>query len=151
MREKVNRFQRILKTRVKIREEEQLILADQKSEEERLKTRLDMLHTEKKRAFDSFCDQQGALLTPGEMWFHRKSIDVADKRICDGNSSLCDVRQAIADTEVRLVEKHREVRIMEKYISTIVDEWREETLKSEQFEMDDIAGIRHGSGGVKKA
>ncbi|MDI9370227.1 MAG: flagellar export protein FliJ [Synergistaceae bacterium] len=146
MKEKVDRFQRILKTREKSREEEQLLLADQRGEEERLVTRLDVLHTEKKKAFDEFRTQQGELVSPREMWFHRRSIDVVDKRICDGNSSLCDVRQAIEATEVRLVEKHREVRIMENYITSMLDDWRTSILKSEQSEMDDIAGIRHGNG-----
>jgi hypothetical protein len=45
------------------------------------------------------------------------------------------------------VEKHREVQIMEKYISSMVQEWRTTLQKNEQTEMDDIAGIRHGAHG----
>ena len=150
MKEKVDRFERILKTRVKSREEEQLLLADQRSEEERLMSCLEELHSEKKRAFDSFRMQQGTQLTVRDMWLGRRSIDVAEKRICEGNSSLCDIRQAIECTEVRLTEKHREVKIMENYISSIVDEWRAATLKSDQDEMDDIAGIRHSNGGARR-
>lgn len=149
MKDKVDRFERILKTRVKGREEEQILLADQKGEEEQLLSHLDILRSEKERALVSFGMQQGMLCTPQEMWFQRKSIDVIEKHICDGDTSLCDVRQAIEATEVRLVEKHREVQIMEKYISSIVEEWRTNRQKDEQKEMDDMAGIRHGSQGRK--
>lgn len=149
MKEKVDRFERILKTRVKKREEEQLLLADQKSEEEQIISRLDTLRSQKERALVSFSMQQGALFSPQEMWFRRKSIDVIEKHICDGDSSLCDVRQEIEATEARLVEKHREVQIMEKYITSIVEEWRTTLQKNEQNELDDIAGIRHGANGSK--
>lgn len=149
MKEKVDRFERILKTRVKGREEEQLLLAGQKTEEEQIVSRLDTLRSQKERALVSFGMQQGMLLSPQEMWFQRKSIDVIEKHICDGDSSLCDVRQEIEATEVRLVEKHREVQIMEKYITSMVEEWRTTLQKNEQNEMDDIAGIRHCARGRK--
>jgi flagellar export protein FliJ len=150
MKEKVNRFERILKTRVKFREEEQLLLSDQKSEEDRLLSCLDALRSEKECAVTSFCMQQRELLTPQEMWFQRKSIDVIEKRICDGDSSLCDVRQEIEATEIRLLEKHREVQIMEKYISFMLDELKSVSQKNEQAEMDDIAGIRFGPAGRRR-
>ena len=149
MKEKVDRFERILKTRVKGREEEQLLLAGQKSEEEQIVTRLDTLRSQKERALVSFSMQQGTLISPQDMWFQRKSIDVIEKHICDGDSSLCDVRQEIEATEVHLVEKHREEKKKKKYISSIVEEWRTTLQKNEQTEMDDIAGIRHGSHGRK--
>ena len=145
MKEKVDRFERLLKTRVKSREDEQLMLADQRSEEERILSSLEALHEQKNRALVSFEMQLETLSTPQEMWFQRRSIDVIAKRICDDDSTLCDVREDIEATEVRLVEKHRDVQIMEKYISSMVAEWRTVLLKNEQDELDDIAGIRHGS------
>ena len=63
MKEKVDRFERILKTRVKGREEEQLLLAGQKSEEEQIVSRLDTLRSQKERALVSFGMQQGMLLS----------------------------------------------------------------------------------------
>ena len=55
------------------------------------------------------------------------------------------MRTTIEVTEARLVEKHRDVQIMEKYVSDLVDEWKDAILKKEQVELDDIAGIRHCS------
>ncbi len=62
-----------------------------------------------------------------------------------GGESLCGVRQSIENTEARLLEKHRDVKVMQKYISFLVEDLQDESKKQEQSELDDIAGIRHGS------
>lgn len=145
MNAKVNRFERILKTKVKVRDDERILLSAEKQEEERILGVLESLGAEKDRAMASFGLQEGGLFTPQEMWFSRKTIDVLDNRICKEGDSLCGVRKSIEDTEIRLREKHRDVQIMEKYISAVVQEWKDGVKKSEQTELDDIAGIRHGS------
>ncbi len=145
MEKKVRRFEKILRTRIKGREEQQLLLSSEKKEEDRLVDLLRDLETKKAEALLSFGLQGKNPLTVQEMWFSRKAIDRIESRICDEGDVLCSVRSTIEKTEARLVEKHRDVQIMEKYVSDLVDEWKAAALKREQGELDDIAGIRHGS------
>ena len=145
MKNKVQRFEKILKTRIKGREEQQLLLSSEKKEEDRLVDLLRDLETKKKEALVSFGLQGKEPLTVQEMWFSRKAIDRVESSICAQGDVLCSVRTTIEVTEARLVEKHRDVQIMEKYVSDLVDEWKDAILKKEQVELDDIAGIRHCS------
>ena len=143
MKNKVLRFEKILKTRIKGREEQQLLLSSEKKEEDRLVDLLRDLETKKKDALLSFCHQGKEPMTLQEMWFSRKAIERVESSICDQGDVLCSLRSSIEETEARLVEKHRDVQIMEKYVSDLVDEWKDTVLKKEQIEMDDIACIRH--------
>ncbi|MCL1875271.1 MAG: flagellar export protein FliJ [Synergistaceae bacterium] len=140
---RIDRFSRILKTREKLREEEQIRLRDQKNEEEGLLSKLSFLNTEKKTAFNRFSTvSEGSVLSTQEIWFHRQVVDVIDKRINKESDSLNSVRKMIADTETRLLEKHKDVKIMDKHIDNMVKTWNTEILLLEQQEIDDMAGIR---------
>ena len=145
MNAKVNRFERILRTKVKVRDDERILLSIEKKEEERLLSVLETLVTEKEEALASFGSQKDETFTLQDIWFRRKAIDLLENRICSEGESLCGVRQSIEDTETRLLEKHRDVKAMEKYISFMVMDLQDEEKKREQSELDDIAGIRHGS------
>nr|WP_286953943.1 hypothetical protein [Aminobacterium sp. UBA4908] len=59
------------------------------------------------------------------------------------NEALQKVRESICQSEERLVEKHKEVRIMEKYVGKLRYQYREFLLLAEQEELDDIASVRH--------
>jgi len=143
MFQKINRFTRILKTREKFREEEQIRLRSQKHEEEGIMEKLSFLNTEKKTAFDEFSTvSDGAILSTQEIWFHRQVVDVIDKNINKESISLNLVRKKISDTENRLLEKHRDVRIMDKHIDNLVKSLNTEILLIEQQEVDDMACIR---------
>ncbi|MBL3538771.1 flagellar export protein FliJ [Aminivibrio sp.] len=144
MNAKVNRFERILRTKVKVRDDERILLSSEKKEEERLLSVLESLGTEKEKALESFGSQKDETFTVQDIWFRRKAIDLLENRICREGESLCGVRRSIEDTEARLLEKHRDVKAMEKYISFMVLNLQEETRKKEQSELDDIACIRHG-------
>ena len=140
---RIDRFTRILKTREKLREEEQIRLRDEKNEEEGLLEKLSFLNKEKKTAFKNFSTvSEGSVLSGLEIWFHRQVVDVIDKSINRESDSLNVVRQKIANTETRLLEKHKDVRIMDKHIDNLVRTWNAETLFIEQQEIDDMAGIR---------
>ena len=143
MLQKINRFNRILKTREKLREEEQIHLRNQKNEEEGVLEKLSFLNTEKKTAYDQFSIiSDGAVMSTQEIWFHRQVVDVIDKDINKETISLNLVRKKIADTESRLLEKHKDVKIMDKHINNLVNSWNTETLLVEQREIDDMASIR---------
>ena len=55
MNAKINRFERILKTRVKVRDDEQILLSFERREEERLMDLIENLGASRSRALDSFC------------------------------------------------------------------------------------------------
>ncbi|MCL2146923.1 MAG: hypothetical protein FWH52_03855 [Synergistaceae bacterium] len=140
---KVDRFNRILKTREILREEEQIRLRSQRNEEEGLLNKLSFLNTEKKTAFNNFLTvSEGAVLSTQEIWFHRQVVDVIDKNINKESVSLNSVRKMIADTENRLIEKHKDVKIIDKHIDNLVKTWNMEALFIEQQEIDDIASVR---------
>ena len=112
MNAKVNRFERILKTKVKVRDDERILLSMEKKEEERLLSVLATLGTEKEQALASFGSQKDETFTVQDIWFRRKAIDHLDSRICREGESLCGVRQCIENTEARLLEKHRDVKVV---------------------------------------
>ncbi|MCL2767222.1 MAG: flagellar FliJ family protein [Synergistaceae bacterium] len=140
---KINRFNRILKTRLKFREEEQIRLRDERNEEEGIVEKLSFLNTEKKTAYDNFSTvSDGAVMSTQEIWFHRQVVDVIEKDIKKESISLNAVRNKITETEIRLLEKHKDVKIMDKHIDNLVNSWNTETLHMEQQEIDDVASIR---------
>ena len=54
-----------------------------------------------------------------------------------------DVRQRIAGTEARLVERHKDVRVMEAYIDHLKEAAFKEELDAEQIELDDVATMQY--------
>ena len=143
MLQKIDRFNRILKTREKFREEEQIRLRNQRNEEDGIMEKLSFLNTEKNEAFDNFSTvSDGAVLSTQELWFHRQVLEVIDKDIRKESVSLNIVRKKIVDTENRLLEKHKDVKIMDKHINNLVNSWNTEILLMEQQEIDDMASIR---------
>ena len=52
------------------------------------------------------------------------------------------MRQRIAGTEARLVERHRDVKVMETYVDGLKAEARRIGFETEQLELDDIAMMR---------
>ena len=55
------------------------------------------------------------------------------------SDSLQDVRQRIAGTEARLVERHRDVRVMETYVDRLRAVDFQNRMEAEQLELDDVA------------
>ena len=147
MNAKINRFERILKTRVKVRDDEQILLSIERREEERIMDVIENLGVKRNRALDSFGEQGEESLTIQDLWMRRKAIDFIDDRLCREGDALSGVRKSIENCEARLLEKHREVKVMENYISFMVETMQEEEKKLEQSELDDIAGIRHKNAG----
>lgn len=140
---KIQRFQRILTTREKIRDEERLFLSEARNHEDRVLLCVKGLQQQKQEALSIFEDQEGQVFSPQDMWYRRKAIDVIEEEIHQANEALQKVRESICQSEERLVEKHKEVRIMEKYVGKLRYQYREFLLLAEQEELDDIASVRH--------
>lgn len=141
--ERINRFSRILKTRAKLREDEQVLLGAHRREEDGVLRAIVQLDEEKKSAFKEFSAMsEGALLSRQEIWFQRQVFDVIDKHLTAKEISLTTVRQKITDTEKRLIERHRDVKIIDKHIENLTISMHETVRFHEQEEIDDVATIR---------
>lgn len=143
MHRRIRKFSRILKLREDDRRSEQSLLAAERQEEKDVLDRLFSLEGERSRALDDFSGCEGGMVSCAELWFRRQFIDVIQDRIHEGNDSLRDVRKRIAETEERLVDRHRDVRIMETYVDRLRTADLRNRLHLEQQELDDLAMVHY--------
>ncbi|MCL2010198.1 MAG: flagellar FliJ family protein [Synergistaceae bacterium] len=144
MQQRIQRFNRILKLRENYRQTEQVTLAEEQREEDTVLRRLDSLGKEKLSAVDAFRGETERTVSLQDIWLQRQTIDVIEKHIDSGRENLSDVRRRIAGTEERLMEKHRDVRLMETYVDNLKVNAGITANEAEQVELDDIAVIRYG-------
>ena len=147
MHERILRFNRILKIREDSRRNEQAILAAERSEERSVMDHIAQLEGEKKQAISDFSKAGGQAVSATDLWFQRQFIDAISTDISRGQDSLAEVRTRIAGTEARLVEKHKDVRIMETYIDHLKEADMQEQLGIEQNELDDVATMQYSRKG----
>lgn len=145
MQQRIQRFNRILKIREDDRRTEQGILAEQRREEQSVLDRLSALEDEKTTAIKEFGGMGDHTVSCTELWFQRQFIDAINSGISDTKISLNDVRLRISGTEARLVERHKDVRVMETYIGHLKEADFKEQLDAEQVDLDDIANLRFAS------
>lgn len=142
MQQRISKFNRILKIREDSRKNEQAILAAERSEEQAVLNHLSQLEGEKAQAIRDFSSTGTQAISANDLWFQRQFIDAIDTDILKGKNSLADVRTRILGTEARLVERHRDVRIMETYIDHLKEADFLERLSIEQNELDDVATVQ---------
>lgn len=142
MQQRISKFNRILKIREDSRKNEQEILAAERSEEQAVLNHLSQLEGEKAQAIRDFSSTGRQSISANDLWFQRQFIDAIDTDITKGKTSLADVRTRISGTEARLVERHRDVRIMETYIDHLKEADFLERLSIEQNELDDAATVQ---------
>ncbi len=147
MQQRIARFNRILKIREDSRKNEQAILAAERSEERAVMTHISQLEGEKAQAILDFSSTGTHTISANDLWFQRQFIDAIDTDITRGKTSLAEVRTRIAGTEARLVERHKDVRIMETYIDHLKEENFHEQLNVEQNELDDVATMQYSRKG----
>ncbi len=131
MQQRIAKFNRILKIREDSRKNEQAILAAERSEELEVMNHLTKLESEKNQAIKDFSSVGDKMISANDLWFQRQFIDAIDSDINKGKNALIDVRNRIIGTEARLVERHKDVKIMETYI-----------------ELDDVATMQFSRKGV---
>lgn len=147
MQQRIAKFNRILKIREDSRRNEQAILAAERSEERAVISHITQLEGEKAQAILDFSTTGTQTISANDLWFQRQFIDAIDSDITKGKSSLAEVRSRIAGTEARLVERHKDVRIMETYIDHLKEENFHEQLGIEQNELDDVATMQYSRKG----
>jgi flagellar export protein FliJ len=153
MQQRIERFSRLLKLRENDRRTEQIVLAEERSEEETILRRLDSLGKERAQAMDDFrrTGQEAGTVSRQEIWFQRQTIDVVEKHLDKNREQRDDVRRRIAATEERLAERHREARLMEGYVDRLKTDAFKAFIDAEQSELDDIALTRHARASSKNA
>ncbi len=148
MQQRIAKFNRILKIREDSRKNEQAILAAERSEERAVMDHITQLEGEKAQAILDFSNSGGQAISVTDLWFQRQFIDAINTDITRGQNSLAEVRNRIIGTEARLVEKHRDVRIMETYIDHLKEADFQEQLGIEQNELDDVATMQFSRKGA---
>ncbi|MBQ6773722.1 MAG: flagellar export protein FliJ [Synergistaceae bacterium] len=143
MNERIATFNRILKIREDLRKDEQAVLASERNEEREVLNQLTRLENERAQAINDFSRTGTQAVSANDLWFQRQFIDAINTDIMHGNQALDDVRARIVDTEARLVEKHKDVRIMETYIDHLKEADFHEQLNLEQNELDDVATMQY--------
>lgn len=141
MNQRIQRFDRILKLREDGRRAEQVTLAAERREERGVMDRLSALEGERAEAIAEFRGGGERVTNGADLWFQRQFIDAINTNIDRGRQSLQDVRQRILGTEARLVERHKDVRIMETYVDRLRTADFKERLDAEQLELDDVATL----------
>ncbi len=142
MQQRISKFNRILKIREDSRKNEQAILAAERSEERAVINHITQLEGEKAQAIRDFSTTGEKIISATDLWFQRQFIDAIDTDIHKGKESLNEVRGRIINTEARLVERHKDVKIMETYIGRLKELNFQEELGIEQNELDDVATMQ---------
>lgn len=142
MQRRIGRFQRILRTRQQERDLVQAELVRQQREEEELVQRLDELLREKDRALDDFCRVRPGLLSPRTLWFERQNLDQLERTAGENREALDRCRRDMEETKRRLLERHRNVRILEQYIERLERLRQQGDLLAEQNLLDEISSQR---------
>ena len=148
MQQRIAKFNRILKIREDSRRNEQAILAQERSEERAVMDHIKQLEGEKARAIKDFSTTGTKSISATDLWFQRQFIDAINTDIHKGQDSLTEVRTRIVNTEARLVERHKDVRIMETYIDHLKTVNFQEELNIEQNELDDVATMQFSRRGA---
>lgn len=126
-----------------MREEEQINLKLYKHEEDKILLSIVTLDEEKKDALQTFSSiSEGQTLTCQEIWYNRQVLDVIDRNIHKETIVLSTVRKKITDTETRLIERHREVKIIDKHVENLTAASNKTERLLEQEEIDDVVTIR---------
>ena len=148
MQQRIAKFNRILKIREDSRRNEQAILAAERSEERAVMDHITQLENEKTQAIRDFSTTGEKMISATDLWFQRQFIDAIDTDITRSKDSLNEVRGRIVNTEARLVERHKDVRIMETYIDHLKEANFHEQLGIEQNELDDVATMQYSRKGA---
>ena len=148
MQQRIARFNRILKIREDSRRNEQAVLAAERSEERAVINHITKLEGEKAQAIADFSKTGEKIVSATDLWFQRQFIDAINTDIIKDKNSLDEVRVRISNTEARLVEKHKDVRVMETYIDHLKEINFQEQLEIEQNELDDVATMQYSRKGA---
>jgi flagellar export protein FliJ len=150
MADETRRFKRVLHVREVEREITQGELAVKMMEEETILGRLDAMTARRDDALAEFCSEKG-VVSLQQLWFERQNLDVIEKNLDVGKHELELCRVEIEETKTALIEKHRDVQLMERYVDKLKAAERKEAINAEQNNLDDINSMRFPRSAKKEA
>jgi flagellar export protein FliJ len=149
MKRRIHRFERILRTREVERDEVQRELSRRLEREREAEGTLDALARERGSAMGAFCGAGERTLSLRELWLERMGLDHLEAQVKAAERGLAEARASVLTAREHLVEKHRDVRILELYVEKLRKGLVQIELASEQAFLDDLAGQRNRErGGV---
>jgi len=135
----ISRYQRILRTREQQREVVQKELHARLESEQEIQGFLLELEEERHSALERFGETAGRGISVQELWMSRQMVQVLEGRIECSEKELAQVREDIQETQSRLFECHKEVRVMETYMGKLQDQEKYLQETAEQKALDDFA------------
>lgn len=143
MASEVVRFKRVLHIREVERTVTQSELAEKLNQEREIQDRVTEMESQCDEAFEEFCAHGGEVVSPQQLWFERQNLDAMEQNLDFGKKQLEFCRNEIEETKVVLVEKHRNVQLMERYVDRLKERAAKEMLAAEQNNLDDITSMRY--------
>lgn len=137
------RFKRVLHVREVEREVTQSELAVRLLEEETIVERINDMREKRDDALRDFCSDTNRVVSPQELWFERQNLDVMEQNLDVGKQELAHCRAEIEETKTVLLEKHRNVQLMEGYVDKLKVRNDKRILHEEQNNLDDITAMRY--------
>jgi flagellar export protein FliJ len=139
----LKRFKKVLHVREVERDITQGELALKVREEESILTRLNEIEARRDDALADFCSEKG-IVSPQQLWFERQSLDVMEKKLDMNKHELACCRAEIEETKTVLLERHRNVQLMEHFVGRLTERDAKKAIDAEQNNLDDITTMRHG-------
>lgn len=143
MASEVVRFKRVLHIREVERDISQSELAAKVAEEEAILQNLNAMQEQKESALAEFCSGQERVISPQQLWFERQSLDVMEKKLDSQKVELRNCRIEIEEKKSELLEKHRNVQLMDKHVDKLKARDFKKALDAEQNNLDDITAMRY--------
>ncbi|MCF7936825.1 MAG: flagellar export protein FliJ [Synergistales bacterium] len=143
MRNKIYRFKRVLHTREQQRDQVRVEVAECRERLASAEEQLDTLQGSRRKAMEDFSSQMNGVVCSGAaLWCSRSHIDTIEDHIRAKQRELKEVEEELEIREDRLLEQHKEVQKLERYVERI-EETNESMIRSkEQATLDDMATTR---------
>jgi flagellar export protein FliJ len=142
MADDLKRFRKVLHVREVEREITQGELAVKLNEEETILDRVNAITARRDDALAEFCSAKDGLVSPQQLWFERQNLDVIEKKLDMDKQELELCRADIEETKTVLLERHRNVQLMEKYVDKLKTRESKRAITAEQNNLDDITTMR---------
>jgi flagellar export protein FliJ len=142
MANELNRFRRVLHVREVERDITQGELAVKMKEEETILSELNAVTAKKEDALTEFCSGKNCLVSPQQLWLERQNLDVLEKKLDLNKQELAHCREEIEETKTVLLERHRNVQLMEGFVDKLKTREDKRRISIEQKNLDDITSMR---------
>lgn len=143
MKDRIDRFRKILKAKETARDLVRKELAELKRQEEVFLDHLRELRDEKLEYMRRFENIASGNVTIEGLRIGSEDISRTEDRIKEGIVKVLRLRKKMEAVEAALLEKHRDVRKVETYLLQMELQWEKECLRKEQMAVDEIAGMLH--------